>query len=165
MSDDPRRRPRAVSKSSDSVVSGNCNLHIYGTELTREHFKDISNNVLKCLFRYLLILWVALGLAGQGAASAVGPSAAIANEQGVAMAQMADCNMGENKTGENSVPCKEMTPGCVAMTGCVTFLTFDPPNVIPDAPLAVSITAAWPAIPVLRGRSVAPEPYPPSRLG
>ena len=121
--------------------------------------------MLNRLIRHLLLLGVVLGLAGQGVAFAASPCAAMVQQQASAMAGMADCMSGHDKARKQSAPCKEMTPGCMAMAGCASLVTLDTPYSVVSKPLVVAATATWPATPVLMGRSIAPDPDPPSILG
>ncbi len=133
--------------------------------MTHERPKDIPNSVLKLLLRYLLLLGVVLGLAGQGVAFASSPCDAMVQQQASAIAGMPDCMSGQDKSGKSSAPCKEMTPGCMAMAGCASLVVLDTPYLVVSKPLVVAATATWPATPVLIGRSIAPDPDPPSILG
>ena len=121
--------------------------------------------MLNRLIRHLLLLGVVLGLAGQGVAFAASPSAAMVQQQASAMAGMADCMSGHGKGAKQSAPCKEMTPGCAAMAGCTPLVALDTPYSFVSMPLIIAATATWPATPVLMGRSIAPDPDPPSILG
>ncbi len=122
---------------------------------------------MKFLFRHLLLLGVIFGLAGQSVAFASSPCAEMQNEQAMAgpMAGIWDCAMGQHKTDKESTPRKEMTPGCLAMVGCAALVAFDTVTPTIEAPLLVASLNLWPATPVLLGRSIAPDPDPPSLLG
>jgi len=81
------------------------------------------------------------------------------------MAGMPDCAMGQHKPEKQSVPCKDMTPGCLAMAGCVALVAVDTLSPTTQAlPLKASLHL-WPTTPVLIGRNTAPDPDPPSFLG
>lgn len=144
---------------------GVCNRDGRLIELTPEHAKDIPHAVLKFLLRRLLLLGVVLGLSGQGVAFASTPCPAMIQQQGTAMAGMPDCMAGQAKSGKQSAPCKEMTPGCMDMMGCASLVALDTPYSVVGKPLIVAATASWPATPILSGRSIAPDPDPPSILG
>ena len=122
---------------------------------------------MKFLFRLLLLFGVILGLAGQGVAFASSPCAEMQQERAMAgpMAGMPDCAIGQHNSDNGSAPCKDMTPGCLAMAGCAAIVGLGTlsPNIEP--PLAVAGLELWSATSVLTGRSVAPEPDPPSLLG
>ena len=122
---------------------------------------------MKFLLRHLLLLGVILGLAGQGVAFASSPCAEMQKEQAMSgpMAGMPDCAMGQHKPEKQSVPCKDMTPGCLAMAGCVALVAVDTLSPTTQAPLLVASLNLWPTTPVLLGRNVAPDPDPPSLLG
>lgn len=124
---------------------------------------------MKFLLRHLLLLGVIFGLVGQGVAFAAPPCAVMQMEQASAttapMAGMPDCNMGQHKTDKGTTPCKDMTPGCLAMAGCAALVAVDSLTPTVGAPLLVASLDLWPTTPVLLGRSIAPEPDPPSLLG
>lgn len=145
--------------------SSGCNLRLIARELTFNRSKDMPRSVLNRLFRHLLLLGVVLGLAGQGVAFASVPCAAMVQQQASAMAAMPDCMAGQDKSGKPAAPCKEMTPGCAAMAGCAALVALDAPYSVVSAPVIVAATATWPATPILVGRSIAPDPDPPSILG
>ena len=81
------------------------------------------------------------------------------------MAGMPDCAMGQHKSDNGSTPCKDMTPGCLAMAGCVALVAVDTLSPTSQAPLLVASLNLWPILPVLIGRDIAPDPDPPSLLG
>ena len=81
------------------------------------------------------------------------------------MAGMPDCAMGQHKSDNGSAPCKDMTPGCLAMAGCVALVAVDTLSPTVEAPRLVASLNLWPTPPVLLGRSIAPDPDPPSLLG
>ncbi len=131
---------------------------------------------MKFLLRHLLLLGAILGLAGQGVAFASSPCAEMQKEQAMSrpmagpMTGMPDCAMGQHKTGpiksnEGSTPCKDMTPGCLAMAGCVALVAVGTLSPTIQAPLLLASLNLWPTTPVLLGRSIAPDPDPPSLLG
>lgn len=121
------------------------------------------------LLRQLLLLGAIIGLVGQGVAFATPPCAAMqraeAATMSMAMAGMPDCAMGQHKSEKAPAPCKDMSPGCLAMAGCAALAAIDPsPTVVTSPPLLV-VVATWPTTPTLLGRSDPPDPYPPSFLG
>ena len=124
---------------------------------------------MKYLLRLLLLFGVILGLGGQSVAFASSPCAEMQAEQVSAMAGpmdgMPDCAMGQQKPDKDSLPCKDMTAGCLAMAGCAALVAVDTlsPNI--DPPLAVAALNLWSATSVLTGRTTAPDPDPPSKLG
>ena len=122
---------------------------------------------MKLLLRHLLLLGVILGLAGQSVAFASSPCAEMQKEQAMSgsMAGMPDCAMHKHKPGKQSAPCKDMTPGCLAMAGCVALVAVATLSPITQPPILVASLNLWPTTPVLLGRSIAPEPDPPTLLG
>lgn len=141
------------------------NCYVHRRELTFGEPKDMLRSVLKRLFRYFILFGVVLGLAGQGVAFASTPCDAMMQQQASAMTGMADCMMGQEEPDNQPTPCKDMTPGCMAMAGCASLVALDVPFSLVGEPLIVAATATWPATPVLIGRSIAPDPDPPSFLG
>jgi hypothetical protein len=127
----------------------------------KEHF----DTVMKFLFRHFLLLGVILGLVGQGVAFALPPCATMQQEQASAMAGMSDCAMGQQKPDKAPAPCKDMKPGCFAMVGCAALVGLNAQSPVLNSRLAVSAIYQWSATPVLHGRIVPPDPYPPSLLG
>ena len=128
---------------------------------------------MKFLFRHFLLLGVILGLVGQGVAFASPPCAAMQQAEAAVvsgamagqMAGMPDCAMGQHKSDKAPVPCKDMSPGCMAMVGCAALAAIDPaPSVVMTPSLLVAL-ATWPTTPILLGRNDPPDPYPPSFLG
>ncbi|GAC1581927.1 MAG: hypothetical protein NVS3B5_16150 [Sphingomicrobium sp.] len=128
---------------------------------------------MKYLFRHLLLLGVILGLVGQGVALASPPCAMMQMQQVsmkvAPMAGMPDCAMGQHKADPKpnggSIPCKDMTPGCLAMAGCAALVAVDSVTPTIESPILVAQLELWPATTVLIGREVAPELDPPSLLG
>lgn len=131
----------------------------------REHF----DAAMKFLLRHLLLLGVILGLAGQGVAFASTPCPMMQQEQAsampAAMAGMPDCAMSQHKSDKGATPCKDMTLGCLAMAGCAALVAVDTHSPTIEAPLVAASPELWSATPVLFGRSIAPDPDPPSLLG
>jgi hypothetical protein len=84
----------------------------------------VLNRLVRCLF----IFGVVLGLAGQGVASASTPCMAMMQRQVTAMDGMSDCMAGQDKPVKQSAPCKEMMPGCLAMSGCAVLAALDGPS-------------------------------------
>lgn len=122
---------------------------------------------MKFLFRHLLLLGVILGLAGPGMAFAAAPCALMQMQQATTapMAEMPDCDLGQHQTDEGSAPCKDMTPGCLAMAGCAAIVAVDSLAPTMQPPPLVESLNLWPTTPVLLGRNIAPDPDPPSLLG
>ena len=124
---------------------------------------------MKFLLSHLLLFGVILGLAGQGVAFASSPCPMMQQERAAAMSEtmavMSDCDMGPEKSGKGSDPCKDISLGCMAMAGCAALIAVDTISPSTDVPFNVASLAHWTAVPVLLGRSIAPDPDPPSHLG
>lgn len=76
-----------------------------------------------------------------------------------------DCaNMAAQEQGKSNAPCKGLTLDCVAQMGCVVPMTVaGDALVLDDRPLGTK-PDFWPAVPVLAGGTIPPEPHPPSIL-
>ena len=120
---------------------------------------------MKFLLRQLLLVVAILGLAGQSVAYASSPCAAMAMDQSVSMAKMADCGMSGDKVGKGHSPGKGMMPGCLAMAGCSTPAAVAIQATSVCEPLVAALTATWPVTVSLHGIDVFPELRPPSILG
>lgn len=115
----------------------------------------------------MLLLGALVGIFGQQAARAAGPAwrpiAAQVVASDKAAGGNADCMKMMNKHhGEK--PCKGLTLDCIAAMGCVVPMTLSG-----DLPPAVNVAIrndlpTEAAIPSLVGRTLAPEPDPPSFL-
>lgn len=115
---------------------------------------------------HLVLLFSAiLGLFGQGAAFAVGPSVASYSST-IATAKMSpDC--AEMMTGAvpNKAPCEGMTLDCIALMGCtIPILAQDDARLADLVKPAVVLVISM-SLPKLIGRKIAPEIHPPSYLG
>ena len=121
---------------------------------------------MRFLLRHLLLLGVILGLAGQSAAFAASPCPEMNEQQAAAitgpMAGMADCAMGQDKPSKAPAPHKGTASGCLAMAGCASLATLDVSAAPVFAATTPAVAAQWPATPILLGRSIAPDPDPPS---
>ena len=121
------------------------------------------------MLRSLLLIILLFGLAGSFSAPVAAepgpPCPHMVMAQSAAMDGMGDCCPDEGKSGKDSVPCKDMMAVCMAMAGCATVALHG----AVDLPLVAAARQnhSWfrEKAPVLYGRSIPPEPYPPSRLG
>lgn len=82
-----------------------------------------------------------------------------------AMAGMAGCCHEDGKSGKDSAPCKSMAATCLAMAGCATVALQDWYPLTLRAVLSDEGSLFWQEMPTLYGRSIPPEPNPPSHLG
>ena len=121
--------------------------------------------MLRSFFLITLLFGVVIGLSGQAAAEPATPCSDMVMARPAAMVGMADCCTDEGKSGKDSAPCKDMAAACLAMAGCATVALHGGA----DLPLGAGVGEdhSWfhQKIPVLYGRSIPPDPYPPSRLG
>ena len=160
-----------LTPATNSVTSGAwglpawpCNLSARCTELPLGRQERIDTG-MKFLFRHFLLLGVILGLVGQSVAFASSPCAVMQKEEVSAIAGISDCVMDQRKTDKGSTPCKEIMPGCLAMAGCGAVVAVDSVTAQIEAPLLVARLDVWPATSVLDGRSITPDPDPPSLFG
>lgn len=127
-----------------------------------------SNRVIKAtvkrVLHLLLLLGAMVGLLGQAAAYASGPSTKSAP---MAMAGMsADCmKMMAQHEQPAQKPCKGMTLDCIAAMGCVVPILLGDAPQMPASFAPVKVAAFWPTSTVLRGSELTPEPEPPTLLG
>ena len=121
--------------------------------------------VLRSLFLLILLFGVVGGLSGQAAAEPMPPCAHMAMAQSAAIVGMADCCPDKDKSSNDSGPCKGMATACLAMAGCTTVALNDGAY-LPLRPVAAN-DHFWfrQTIPALYGRSIPPDPYPPSDFG
>jgi len=123
------------------------------------------------IVRHLLLLLTLLGLLGQGVAFASPPCAEMAKTQTVSMAHasameaMPDCANCDHDANKDSTPCKHMTAGCLAMSGCGALVALDVLSPVINKPVVTAATVSWPSTSVLHGRGILPELDPPSNLG
>ena len=117
--------------------------------------------------RQFALIFALLGLVGQSAAFAAPPCEFMAKAemaQSSDMGSMDDCMKGAHDTEKGSQPCKGMTPGCMAMAGCVSLPAFNSASVAINWPVfAGQHLIALPKPPLL-GRSVPPDLRPPATL-
>jgi hypothetical protein len=118
---------------------------------------------VKRLLSLILLLGALLGLFGQAAAFAMSPPFTPATEATAVQSMPMDCAEMPQKEPEQT-PCKGLTLDCIAAMGCTlpTLLAEAGPLDLANdegAPIERSIST-----PVLTGRSIAPEPYPPTLL-
>jgi hypothetical protein len=112
--------------------------------------------------QFVLVIAALLGLFGQTVAIASSTTAAI---EATAPATMPmDCVDMMRGNDNNTIPCNRMTFACIVGMGCAMPLTLDIGQpAVAEAIIAVG-SPAWPSKPSMEGRSVAPDPHPPSTL-
>lgn len=121
--------------------------------------------MLRSLFLIVLLFGVVGGLSGKAAAKLGPPCASGVMAPPAAMAGMAECCPDEDKSGKNTAPCKDMAAACLAMAGCAPVALRDGACVPLGAVAGNDHSWFRQNITVLYGRSIPPDPYPPSRLG
>lgn len=123
---------------------------------------------MKRWFSLALLLGALLGLMGQEAAFARVMPVEKA-EQATSMAQMSpECAqmMGLAKQQpESGMPCKGMTPDCIAKMGCAVPVALLPTLSPGISPVFRAIAPRLAPVSPLVGRNIGPEPEPPARLG
>ena len=122
-------------------------------------------SVLRSFFIMALFIGVIFALSAPVIAAPVEPCAQMPTAAPAAMAGMADCCPGDQNSRESRDPCKDMAAACALMACCSTIVPSS--NVLLQLHLDVATDRTWfrTAAPTLYGRSIPPEPYPPSRLG
>jgi hypothetical protein len=122
--------------------------------------------VLKSRLAFMLLVGALCGLFGLQAAYAIGP---IASPTVMAAAHAtpmgADCvDMAMQQQGQKQPPCKGLTLDCVAQMGCVVPMTVENAAPAVDRDRLPGEPEFWPAVIVLAGGTISPEPHPPSSL-
>lgn len=120
--------------------------------------------VLRSLFLIVLLFGVVGGLSGKAAAQPGPPCANAAMAHPATIAGTVDCCPDDNKTAKHSAPCKDMGATCLATAGCATAALLGGAYAPLGAIAANGHSWFRRNIPVLYGRSIPPDPYPPSRL-
>ena len=121
--------------------------------------------MLRSVFLSTLLFGVVIGLSGEAAAEPATPCSEMVMARPVAMVGMADCRTIEGKSGKDGAPCKDMAAACLAMAGCATVALHGGADLPLGAAAGEGYSWFRQKIPVLYGRSIPPDPYPPSRLG
>ena len=113
--------------------------------------------------KIVLLIAALLGLFGQTVA--VAASSHVTRVESVVPAAMPmDCLGMMQSGGGKSPPCDRMTLGCIIGMGCAIPLTLAVGQpLLVQAKVEVA-APAWPLTPALIGRSLQPEPHPPSSL-
>lgn len=116
------------------------------------------------VLRLGLVLAALLGLFAQTTAFAAGPFFAAAIQNATAETMPIDCPETMEDRGESSLPCEQMTLGCIAAMGCMTVFTLDNRGTAVASTTPLDSLTCWALLAALQGRSVEPEPHPPSTL-
>lgn len=112
--------------------------------------------------QFVLVIAALLGLFGQTVAIASSTTAAI---EATAPANMPmDCIDMMRGDDDNMIPCSRMTLACIAGMGCAMPFTLDVGWPVVAETMNDVGSLAWPSTPSMEGRSVAPDPHPPSTL-
>ena len=130
--------------------------------------------MLRYFLTVILLMGTVIGLSGQAMA---GPAArcgemskdmpaAMMDMSGMAgMSGMADCCDDVSHSGKDSTPCKDMAAACAAMANCAAVGLANGGDLPLRRDFASERSWASRTASVLVGRSIPPEPHPPSRLG
>lgn len=132
---------------------------------SRLRSSDIGR-VLKSRLAFFLLLGALSGLFGLQSAYAFGPLASpTAMAVGHATPVTTDCaDMVTQQPEQKHAPCKGLTLDCVAQMGCVVPMTVESVAPVGDCARVPGEPEFWPAVTVLAGNSISPEPHPPSIL-
>lgn len=114
--------------------------------------------------KFVLVIGVLLGLLAQTAVVTASPVDGMVAATGAPMTMSADClKMMKSKDGK-ARPCEGMTLACIAGMGCpITFTLSSGPRPV-GTPILTYQPGLWQIVSRLEGRSVQPEPHPPSPL-
>lgn len=122
---------------------------------------EAENIFMRRALEIVLVIAVLLGLFGQTVAIATGPTTTAIEATAPATMPM-DCVGMMQRDGDSSVPCDRMTLACIAGMGCAMPFTLDVGRPLVTEAMIDVCSRAWPSTPSMEGRSVAPEPHPPS---
>ena len=114
------------------------------------------------LFSLFLIALAALGLSGQSTAMAMAPLSITAPPM-AAVTEM-NCSEMPEAGSHEKVPCKGMTPQCIAQMGCMPPAALEPDLITTGKPRLYRPLHAPTSAARLYGRSYGPLPEPPSIL-
>ena len=117
------------------------------------------------LLRHLLLVGLLFGLVGNGVAAAAPPCNMMMQSQTSAMADMPDCDMAMKCPDCDKKQSKDTKRGCALMASCGVMLAVSEPAPAASSPYITPIGVFWPVTAVFAGRTVTPEPEPPSLLG
>ena len=120
--------------------------------------------VLRSLFLIALVLGAIIGLSGQAIAGTAVRCGHMAMEEPAGMSGMADCCPDEDKSAKDNAPCEDMAAACLAMAGCATIALHDGDQLSLRTVAANDYSWFGQNLPVLYGRTIPPDPYPPTRL-
>jgi hypothetical protein len=114
--------------------------------------------------KLVLVMVALLGLFAQNMASAAGPSLVpVMAAETIAPAPVA-CPEMMPSDGDGPASCPGMTLACIAAMGCTPAFTIEQPTNAVSALNPAAAPAAWTPVAPLSGRSIEPEPHPPSTL-
>lgn len=114
--------------------------------------------------KLVLVIGVLLGLFGQTVAVAAGPRFTTAITSMTPTTMSVECLGMMKDSGKSSLPCDRMTLACIAGMGCLTITALEvPPTIVAEAMTGI-LPPTSPPFRALQGRSLQPEPHPPSSL-
>ena len=119
---------------------------------------------MRTLLHTLLLVGILFGLATPSMARAAEPCP-MEHAQSTAVAGIEDCCSEDSPSSHDRIPCKQMTPACLAMTACATLGALDSDAMTGLAPQALGTLQFWTLAASLHGRTILPEIHPPARLG
>jgi hypothetical protein len=125
--------------------------------------READNITMRRALRLVLVIAALFGLFGQTVAVAASPTA-VATQATAPASMPMDCLEMMQGGDDHSVPCDRMTLACVAGMGCSILFTVDGVRPVMAGAMIVIASSAWPLTSALEGRSVQPEPHPPSAL-
>jgi hypothetical protein len=116
--------------------------------------------VVTRFLRLVLLTFALIGLAGESTAMAMAPLVAPSTTMQAAMPGM-DC---KDMPTPDGTPCKKLTWQCIAAMGCLSVAAVEPVVVAPGDRLLTRWSHDPSDAKRLAGRSLGPEPDPPSFL-
>ncbi|MES2338405.1 MAG: hypothetical protein V4537_09940 [Pseudomonadota bacterium] len=122
--------------------------------------------MLRSCFAFLLLVGALIGLFGVQAAYAVGPAASsmVMAAAGASSSETACADMVGQQKNSVPMPCKGLTLDCIAQMGCVVPMTIANAALASDHEPLPGEPDFWPAVSILAGGDISPEPHPPSIL-
>ena len=119
---------------------------------------------MSSLLRLLFVFGAIIGLLGQEAAFAIGPSSATASTSTAMSAMSPECAEMMKQQAPQKAPCKGLTLDCIAKMGCGISIAFGPSSVEPLEPAVGTVLLASIPVALMTSRTLLPDKQPPKLL-
>ena len=133
------------------------------SQLDRGAAKAQSSTVSR-LLRLFLVFGAIIGLLGQEAAFAIGPSFATASTSTAVSAMSPECAEMMKQQAPEAAPCKGLTLDCIAKMGCGISIAFGPSFAEPLEPVAHTVLLTSIPVALMTSRTLLPDKQPPKLL-